>query len=102
MCFLSKHLAWRALVSAQGTVTVETPNCCLLRVNASQTYRPWWGGARLRLLFILEGAGQLCAPNHYVSPMNVQAGQTWVLSAKLTTPLFIPGNGKLSFLEAAA
>jgi mannose-6-phosphate isomerase len=81
---------------------VETPTFALLRVDASQTYRPWWGGAKLRIIFVLEGAGQMSSPGHYFSPMDIGAGQTWLLPAGLTTPLLTPEGAKLSFLEAVA
>ncbi len=81
---------------------VETPTFALLKVDATQTYRPWWGGAKLRVLFVLEGEGQMCSPGGYFAPMQVGAGQTWLLPAGLTTPLLIPAKSKLAFLEAVA
>ena len=82
---------------------VETPTFALLRVDASQTYRPWWGGARMRVVFVLEGQAHMCSPGGYFEPLEVRAGQTWLLPAILTTPLFMPqGEGKLSILEAVA
>ena len=81
---------------------VETPTFSLLRVDATQTYRPWWSGAKLRVIFVLEGTGEMRSPGGYFSPMHINAGQTWLLPAKLTTPLLVPEQGKMSFLEAVA
>lgn len=81
---------------------VETPTFALLRVDASHTYRPWWGGAKLRVIFVLEGEGTISSPGRYFSPMRIKAGQTWLLSAKRTSPLLTPDKDRLSFLEAVA
>jgi mannose-6-phosphate isomerase len=81
---------------------LETASFSLLKVDATQTYRPWWGGAKLRVLFVLEGQGTMSSPGRYFEPLPLKAGQTWLLPALLTTPLLIPNEGSLSILEAIA
>ena len=81
---------------------LETNSFSLLKVDVTQTYRPWWGGAKLRILFVLEGEGEMSSPGRYFAPMKISAGQAWLMPALLTTPLLTPSNGKLSILESIA
>lgn len=81
---------------------LETESFALLKVDATQVYRPWWGGAKLRVLFVLQGQGIMSSPGRYFAPVNLSAGQAWLLPAMLPTPLLTPSNGGLSILESLA
>jgi mannose-6-phosphate isomerase len=81
---------------------LETNSFSLLKVDVTQTYRPWWGGAKLRVLFVLAGQGVMSSPGRYFEPVPLMAGQTWLLPAILPTPLLTPNNGSLSILESIA
>lgn len=88
--------------NAAGALLVEDEHFGLLRVEASGPYRPHWRGPRLRVLFVLEGEGELIAPGREFATEAAAPGQCWVLPAGLPPLEVRPAPGGLVFLESTA
>lgn len=77
---------------------VQDPRFALLRARVSQTYRPHWGGRRLRLITVLAGQGRWLG----AEAPDLAPGQTWLLPAGQEGLALVPAPSGLTLLESLA
>ncbi len=81
------------------SLLVKNPYFGILQCRLHATYQPWWAGRRLRMLFILEGSGNLSAPSDERLACDLLPGQVWLLPAGLPPLVIEPAGGRLTLLE---
>jgi len=80
-------------------VLVEEPAFALLEVRTKQTYRPIYGGRRLRFMLVTDGSGRLNAADQ---SFNLAPGQSWCLPWALEEAVVVPGGEGIALLESVA
>ncbi len=78
---------------------VRDPHFALIRASVKRPHALQWGGRRPRVVFVVEGRGRLASGAREFAPLDIAAGQTWLVPAGLAGVEVFPTQPGLSLLE---
>lgn len=78
---------------------IRDPHFTLLQTTLLRPYPLQWGGRRPRVVFVEWGQGRLASGARQFAPLDICAGQTWLVPAGLTGVEVFPATPGLTLLE---